>query len=115
MNADSVTLANTLWRDPSERSVIVNQAEVAAKSQPSNAGQELEKLKLPIGWSRNKDDARHVPRTTLDWVSKVAGIAITWLAISRGAPFWFDLLKKLVNLRSAGKSPADAMPVGTGP
>lgn len=35
------------------------------------------------------------------------GFVITGLMISLGAPFWFDLLKKLVSLRSAGVKPAD--------
>jgi hypothetical protein len=33
------------------------------------------------------------------------GCFITGVALSLGAPFWFDLLNKLVNLRSAGKKP----------
>jgi hypothetical protein len=36
--------------------------------------------------------------TTRDWL----GFLITALAISLGAPFWFDLLSKLVQLRGAG-------------
>ncbi|HMF54337.1 MAG TPA: hypothetical protein VK593_08300 [Edaphobacter sp.] len=40
------------------------------------------------------------------WLWKIVGIAATALAISQGAPFWFDLLKKAVNLRLAGAPPA---------
>jgi hypothetical protein len=39
------------------------------------------------------------------WLTKLFGIAVTALAISQGAPFWFDLLKKAVNLRLAGSAP----------
>jgi len=35
------------------------------------------------------------------------GFLITALAISLGAPFWFDLLNKFVNLRVSGEKPAD--------
>ncbi|MTB53846.1 hypothetical protein [Lewinella sp. W8] len=35
-------------------------------------------------------------------ITKLLGFILTALAISLGAPFWFDLLKKLVNIRSAG-------------
>jgi hypothetical protein len=44
------------------------------------------------------------------WLWKIAGIAATALAISQGAPFWFDLLQKIVNLRLTGTPPpvADA-------
>ena len=39
------------------------------------------------------------------WAIKVLGWLVTALAISLGAPFWFDLLRKVVNIRNAGKSP----------
>lgn len=35
------------------------------------------------------------------------GFLITAMAISLGAPFWFDLLNKLVNIRGAGKKEGD--------
>ena len=38
---------------------------------------------------------------------KLIGFLLTAFAISLGAPFWFDLLNKLVNLRNAGKKPDD--------
>jgi hypothetical protein len=42
------------------------------------------------------------------WPLKVAGIIMTALAVSLGAPFWFDLLGKLVNMRSTGKPEGEA-------
>ena len=41
------------------------------------------------------------------WAIKILGWIVTALAISLGAPFWFDLLRKVVNIRNAGKSPND--------
>ena len=38
---------------------------------------------------------------------KIFGILITAMAARQGAPFWFDLLKKLVNLRATGPNPAE--------
>jgi hypothetical protein len=38
-------------------------------------------------------------------LSKIAGLFISILAVSMGAPFWFDLLNKLVNVRLVGKRP----------
>ena len=32
------------------------------------------------------------------------GLLLTTLALSLGAPFWFDLLQKVANIRSAAKS-----------
>ncbi len=41
-------------------------------------------------------------------VVRLVGWAMTILAISLGAPFWFDTLKRLTSLRSAGAVPAKA-------
>src|SRR6266508_1095891 len=38
---------------------------------------------------------------------KLAGIFITALAARQGAPFWFDILKRVVNLRGTGANPAE--------
>lgn len=40
-------------------------------------------------------------------ISKVLGMFITGMAAMQGAPFWFDILAKLVNVRSAGKKPEE--------
>jgi hypothetical protein len=40
-----------------------------------------------------------------NWVFYVIGIFITAFSVSMGAPFWFDLLLKFVNIRKAGKKP----------
>ncbi len=54
------------------------------------------------------------------WVVKVFGILLSGLAASQGAPFWFDVLRKLLNLRNPGSdtstTPAPAVPpTPTGP
>jgi ribosomal protein L18E len=38
---------------------------------------------------------------------KLIGIFITALATRQGAPFWFDILKRIVNLRGTGANPAE--------
>ncbi len=53
---------------------------------------------LGLGWQA-------VPEGTIPWLTKIAGWIVTALAISLGAPFWFDLLKKLIQVRSAGTRP----------
>ncbi|WP_437276533.1 hypothetical protein WME90_35545 [Sorangium sp. So ce375] len=58
-----------------------------------------------VGWIRGVLDRILTP-----------GILITAAAASLGAPFWFDLLNKLVNLRTVGKSPEPyEPPKGDGP
>ncbi|MGH9495065.1 MAG: hypothetical protein ACRD3B_08720 [Candidatus Sulfotelmatobacter sp.] len=39
------------------------------------------------------------------WLLKLLGLAATTLAVSQGAPFWFDLLQKAVNVRLSGNAP----------
>lgn len=38
---------------------------------------------------------------------KLLGIILTALAARQGAPFWFDILKRVVNLRATGANPAE--------
>ena len=45
------------------------------------------------------------PSTPEDWWLKLLGLIITIGAISQGAPFWFDILNKVTNLRAAGRPP----------
>ena len=54
---------------------------------------------LPIGWMPGEWQK-------LTWWSLV-GLAITAFALTAGAPYWFDVLKKLVNARSAGPKPVE--------
>lgn len=41
---------------------------------------------------------------------RLGGWLITILAVSLGAPFWFDTLSKFMNVRSSGKPPEQAQP-----
>jgi hypothetical protein len=74
---------------------------------------ELDKLGLPIGWiSKPTDqagldaynvDPRRLPDGVGGWFLKLLGIFLTALAVSQGAPFWFDLLNKIIVIRSTVK------------
>ena len=44
------------------------------------------------------------------WLSKLIGILITAAAGAQGSPFWFDILKKLVNIRGSGGTTTAAAP-----
>jgi len=50
----------------------------------------------------------------LAWLIKILGMLITGAAAAQGAPFWFDILKKLVNVRSAGIKPEEKNPKPVG-
>lgn len=66
--------------------------------------------KLPIGWS---DEAMRLPfwPSGLDkdqmwgWWTRLGGWLLTALALSLGAPFWFDLLSKVVDVRHGMANP----------
>ena len=67
---------------------------------------ELDNLGLSFGWSEP-------PRAEgLWWLKKLVGLLITVLAVSLGAPFWFDVLNKIIVVRSTvkprEKSPEEA-------
>ncbi len=56
----------------------------------------MERLKaFPIGWKEVPTDLLEILKTLLGWL-------ITAAAVSLGAPFWFDLLGKVANLRGDG-------------
>jgi len=38
--------------------------------------------------------------------AKLVGLLLTTFALSLGAPFWFDTLNKIINIRAAGRAPA---------
>lgn len=117
LNADTLMIANSLWRDGTMRASIVAAAQEAAK-QPLPTGSapsltsleqlqaEVQKLHVPIGWSRVSGDPRAVPGNPPGWFIKIVGLLFTTVAVSLGAPFWFEVLNKFVSLRSAGKPPA---------
>ena len=43
------------------------------------------------------------------WVgSKLAGWLLSGAMAAQGAPFWFDILKKVINVRSSGERPDEA-------
>lgn len=109
LNVNSITLITTLSQNTTLRSVIVAQAEAYSKApgaQEANFAQnraELEKLGLPIGWPNG---IKLLP-TPFEWWKHLLNPLIGWLltaaAISMGAPFWFDLLNKVMVIRSTVK------------
>jgi hypothetical protein len=39
---------------------------------------------------------------------KVLGLLLTACAASLGAPFWFDVLNRVISIRAAGKAPEES-------
>ncbi len=61
---------------------------------------------IPLGWSREEFTPAQGRSVIPLLIAKVIGLAATVLAIMMGAPFWFDVLGKVSNLRSSGAKPA---------
>lgn len=115
LNADTIGISNALWHNAVLRESISQAAEASAQQgQPTGeqAQQQLEDLMnigLPIGWAfdGDPDNPRAVPTDLGGWVSKSIGLLLTGFAISQGSQIWFDLMNRLLNLRSGG---ADSHP-----
>lgn len=136
LNADSIAIAKYLYSNPEARAKAVQAADNLVNDKNEIARyksgvplqdtarirdlQQLEKLidtsvqhlqqaratlsgLIPLGW-RNVAEA---PSPTFpDVLSKIMGLLATVFAIFMGAPFWFDVLNKVANLRGTGPKPS---------
>jgi hypothetical protein len=114
LNIDSIAIANTLWREPTLRQAVADQARAALPTNSSGSDlntiiisttMSLESLHVPLGWmpcavppKGGCLNGAAVPGDTVGWLTKLAGLALTGLAAMQGGPFWFDMLGKLVNV-----------------
>jgi hypothetical protein len=117
LNVDTINIAQVLWRSPTERAAVASAAaaHVAAGGDASQSADQQVRailaLNLPLGWtpphtkSATSTDPRHVPLTLGSWLIKLLGLVLSVLALSLGAPFWFDTLSKLAQLRLSGPKP----------
>ncbi len=116
LNADTFMLVRQLWNAQALRNVVVGEARAEASRQNHVAdpslGEVQEALQTasspPLGWARSAGDVRGLPQGVIAWLEKVLGILISIAAVSMGAPFWFDLLNKLINLRLSGGPPPNS-------
>ena len=91
-NVDTIYISNQLWREPTLRQALVVEAQSSASQSPITNS--INALTIPIGWT-------NYPATLSDWPLKILGIAMSGVAAMQGAPFWFDGLKKLLDLRES--------------
>jgi hypothetical protein len=153
LNVDTLSVATALWRDPTLRSNVVEQARkyqptgdeptFSSPAQVAEAIRELnvalsQDLQLPIGWKTEFYELQSgescvlfpqrsgdvwgistkngcmqlkaaLPNQSAGPLAKLLGLILTAIAVSQGAPFWFDLLSKLSNPRGTGAVPATSM------
>jgi hypothetical protein len=118
VNVDTIRVAHSFYNDPGQRQLAIAMAGTLTKeadqgtaaattagaparprtradSLASDALHRLDNLKLPIGW----------PDGTFaqEWYMRILGWLVTGFAISLGAPFWFDLLNRMMVIRSTVK------------
>lgn len=94
---------------------------VEALQKASGQIDQLASLGLPLGWKTNQAPLtyfkKYKPRvsnyfefhkqgTFANIILYILGVLLTATALSFGAPFWFDLLLKAVNIRRAGLKPS---------
>jgi hypothetical protein len=117
LNADTLTTGRVLWRDDAVRAAVVAQAEETAAQEEGEPKATVSDLDVPLGWSLSFGEApTELPNDTVSWLAKLAGLALTVVALMFGAPFWFDLLSKVVRVRATGAPPpaTDAVRKGEG-
>jgi hypothetical protein len=133
-NADTLNVANRLWNDHTLGAMITQNAAAVvdqngtvsnpkctqdAQGTDGDISKSITKMcalnadlhQLPIGWN---NAAWH------GWIAffegvfsyeglwSAIGILITSIALMQGAPFWFDLLQKIMNFRATGTKPKKA-------
>ncbi len=128
-NADAIEIATKLWQNSALRATVVSMAEkraamprptatveyrdendplkpdVADNSANALSLDEQQLLGQLLGWKRPIWEEE---KPWLELARHLPGWLVGAIAVSLGAPFWFDVLNKLINLRNAGKKPADA-------
>lgn len=123
LNVNTITVAQHLSRSKAAREMLVGRAEAlvaddATRALVQNEGDTpadvaeakanltarlsaLQSLDLPLGWD-------HVPPVNdapVSWfLQQLVGLLLTTLAITLGAPFWFDALGKIMTVKTTGAS-----------
>jgi hypothetical protein len=106
LNIDSVHIGRALFavNSPLRASLVESAKSFVAEPGGTNKPMKdvvdaISTASLPIGWSE-------FPKPD-QWPTVIMGWLITAFAVSMGAPFWFDLLNKVINVRASGKAPEE--------
>lgn len=123
-NADAFHMISRLSKDSALRDTIIqNAGQILIQNKNTLGYVDIETLRtqtddaltdvaLPIGWTDSNLERQ------MNWTSKkqknfpiiriftlIPGWIVSGIAIGMGAPFWFDLLGKIVSVRNTGKVP----------
>lgn len=122
LGVDSIDLFRQLWAAPDMRAIASVKAQVYIDQYGYHAETEtllaeLEELTIHIGWSSALKNAPPIdsPADFLwFWLLKITGLLMTTVAVAQGAPFWYDLLRKMTTVKSPAPNPprSEEPPVG---
>lgn len=130
LNIDTISISKSLSNDSALRASVIAAAQEATKqppilisaAQPAPPGtnpeaayqklreqiDEIQQLGIPVGWDISfPDNNSSETEVFWWWLTKFFGLLLTAGAASMGAPFWFDILNKIITIRSAGKAPEE--------
>jgi hypothetical protein len=102
MNVDALHISKTLWERP-----VLTQGLTAGTTVAAPARSYLDRLEQStlIGWDSFAVSERN-PFGTNRTLAGVAGMLLGWLVVAGaslfGAPFWFDTLQQITQLRGVG-------------
>lgn len=108
-NADPIHLADTLWDRPAVAAQLakLEPPKTADQAQAPELLRQIEAMGPLLGWGNFSNDKRNqgagLALMLLGWLI-AAGAALF------GAPFWFDVLQRFVQLRGTGSPPPSPTP-----
>ncbi|GAB2489755.1 MAG: hypothetical protein EP311_07870 [Cytophagales bacterium] len=126
LNVDSINIIQYLYNHPAESAALADRiSENIENLDPNNQAAlpdslsteakidlkinelkeiqaSLDATKLPFGWQKGDGEL-----SFREFTNKILGLIFSIIAGIVGAPFWFQTLNKLVNLRGAGAKPQD--------
>ena len=128
-NLDTIHMTQQLWKEPTIRQALVAQADnfqlPEGEGNITDVPGYFDNLTIPVGWTTapapdptcsqfiNSEgklmfwvagecrELVNVPNVNdpIGWLFKALGILLSAFAARQGAPFWFDLLRKLLSLK----------------
>jgi hypothetical protein len=125
-NVDTIALVTSLASNPAVRVKIVEIAEqrlsesksVEEKAQPGKsadgigldeAKKQVETAQIALDRAESAMNStglqfgwKDYPKTLSGYLVKIVGLFVSILAISLGAPFWFDVLQRFMQIRATG-------------
>lgn len=106
-NADTLRIVKNLANDPALRAAIVEAA--GAQQRPGADSTTLDDAKAAVneiepllGWTGAELNSLNASPAS-GWASKAIGIGLTAIALSLGAPFWFNAMQRLLQIRASVK------------